>query len=299
MNCLQLPKYLIQSKLQGFKPNLKCRVACTATSMTNKTIEQTFQDLKARNKCAFIPFLCAGDPSLETTAKAIISLDRIGADIIELGVPYSDPLADGPTIQGAHKRGLDNGVKLNDVISLVAEVSPQITAKLVLFTYLNPIQARGTDLFCQQIKEAGAQGLLVPDIPLEETELIRQSTSKFGLELVLLITPATPIDRVKAIAQATQGFLYIVSVTGVTGERSQVSERVQGMIDLSRQVSDVPVAVGFGISKQDHVRTIKNWGADGVIVGSALVKELSAEQDQLKGLKNMEVLATDLVGGLQ
>eukprot|EP01023_Acetabularia_acetabulum_P036873 TRINITY_DN3486_c0_g1_i12.p1 TRINITY_DN3486_c0_g1~~TRINITY_DN3486_c0_g1_i12.p1 ORF type:complete len:299 (-),score=50.30 TRINITY_DN3486_c0_g1_i12:23-919(-) len=266
-----------QSKLCSLRGScrVRCRVRCTAAPiMTDNALSQTFKDLKAQNKCAFIPFLCAGDPSLETTSKAMISLDKEGADIIELGVPYSDPLADGPTIQGAHKRGLDNGVKLDDVISLVAEVSPQISARVVLFTYFNPIMAKGADKFCKQIKEAGASGLLVPDIPLEESGLIRQSTSKFGLELVLLITPATPLERVKAITKATEGFLYIVSVTGVTGERSQVSDRVQEMIGFARQVSDVPVAVGFGISKKEHVQTIKDWGADGVIVGSALVKTL-------------------------
>eukprot|EP01025_Chloroclados_australasicus_P045991 TRINITY_DN5075_c2_g1_i1.p1 TRINITY_DN5075_c2_g1~~TRINITY_DN5075_c2_g1_i1.p1 ORF type:complete len:305 (-),score=21.77 TRINITY_DN5075_c2_g1_i1:337-1251(-) len=275
------------------------RVMGSASPVITKSVSQTFYDLKQQNRCAFIPFLCAGDPNMDITAKAVIALDEVGANVIELGVPYSDPLADGPTIQGAHKRGLDNNVKLDDVIELVANVTPKISAPIVLFTYYNPIMARTPDVFCKQIKQAGASGLLVPDIPLEETGVIRQFTQKYGLELVLLTTPTTPIDRVRQICQATEGFNYLVSVTGVTGERSKVSDEVQERLKISKEVSDIPTAVGFGISKPEHVRQIQQWGADGVIVGSALVKALNSSPEPQEGLKNMRALAEKLVEGLQ
>eukprot|EP01024_Parvocaulis_polyphysoides_P020168 TRINITY_DN19330_c0_g1_i3.p1 TRINITY_DN19330_c0_g1~~TRINITY_DN19330_c0_g1_i3.p1 ORF type:complete len:295 (+),score=39.05 TRINITY_DN19330_c0_g1_i3:391-1275(+) len=275
-----------------------CRAMSVVSVSTNKSVSQAFQELRDQKKSGFIPFICAGDPSLDATAKALIALDEAGSSLIELGVPYSDPLADGPTIQGAHQRGLNNKVTLDDVIDVLKQVTPKVSAPIVLFTYFNPIMARGPDIFCQQIKEAGAAGLLVPDIPLEETGIIRQSTEKFGLELVLLVTPQTPVERAKAIAMASQGFIYIVSVTGVTGERAKVSEDLESKINIVRSVSDKPIAVGFGVSKQEHVREIRQLGAEGIIVGSALVKALNSSENQDEGLRNMRALAEDLIQGL-
>eukprot|EP00775_Hariotina_reticulata_P010426 gene10426-10584_t len=251
-------------------------------------------DLKAEGKVAFIPFLVAGDPDLSTTASALKKLDDIGADVIELGVPYSDPLADGAVIHTAATRALQQGTTLDAVISMIQQVAPTLKAPLVLFTYYNPIIRRGMDKFCAQIKEAGASGLLVPDLPLEETVNIRAACERAGLELVLLTTPTTPKQRMADIARASQGFVYLVSVTGVTGVQTSMQARVQQLVDTLHAVTDKPVAVGFGVSTPEQAWQIVEWGAEGVICGSALVKALGDAPTPAEGLVNMEQLATSL-----
>ncbi|NER53147.1 MAG: tryptophan synthase subunit alpha, partial [Symploca sp. SIO1A3] len=217
----------------------------------------------------------AGDPDLQTTAKALQVLDTSGADLIELGVPYSDPLADGPTIQAAATRALHQGVRLDDVLGMVKEVSPKLQAPLILFTYYNPILNRGIKLFLEQIASAGVQGLVVPDLPLEEAESLLKPAAEIGIEVVLLVAPTTPKERIQVIAQQSQGFIYLVSVTGVTGVRSQLESRVQDLLKQMRTVTDKPIGVGFGISQPEQAQQVKNWGADAVIVGSAIVKRLA------------------------
>jgi len=250
--------------------------------------------LKQDKKVAFIPFLCAGDPDLETTAKAVQKLDQIGADVIELGVPYSDPLADGVVIHTAATRALQRGTTLDAVIDMVTKVGPTIKAPIVLFTYFNPIIRRGMDKFCAQIKAAGASGLLVPDLPLEETSAIRAACERAGLELVLLCTPTTPQARMADIAKASQGFVYLVSVTGVTGVQTKMESRVEGLVKTLQGVTDKSVAVGFGVSRPEQAQEIVSWGAQGVIVGSALVKCLGEAESPEKGLAAMEQLARSL-----
>jgi len=239
------------------------------------TISQCFKDLRSQGKCALIPFITAGDPDLETTAKALQILDENGADIIELGVPYSDPLADGPVIQAAATRALQKGTKLDSVLAMVEKVSPKLRSPIILFTYYNPILYRGIDTFLQQIKNAGVQGLVVPDLPLEEAESLLQPASKMGIEVVLLVAPTSPKERIKAIAQQSQGFIDLVSVTGVTGVRSGLEGRVQDLLKELRSVTEKPIGVGFGISTPEHARQVKAWGADAAIVGSAFVKRLA------------------------
>lgn len=218
---------------------------------------------------------------------------QAGADIIELGVPYSDPLADGPVIQAAATRALAAGATLDKVLALVkevrrptrarlaaaltlraAQVAPTLRAPLILFTYYNPILRRGPEKFIAEISAAGVGGLLIPDIPLEETTEARQLCAKHGLELVLLATPTTSSPRMEKIAAATNGFVYLVSVTGVTGIQDKMEQRVQGLVAQLKAVTKKPVAVGFGISKPEQAKQIASWGADGVIVGSALVRAL-------------------------
>lgn len=271
------------------------KISAMAAAVGANSVSGHLADVKAAGKIAFIPFIVACDPDAGTTVKALKELDTIGADVIELGVPYSDPLADGPTIQAAATRALANKTTLDDVIKVVAEASPHMTAPIVLFTYFNPIMARGLDKFCTQVKAAGAAGLLVPDIPLEETEEIRKVATSHGLELVLLTTPTTPYDRMKLIAETSQGFVYLVSVTGVTGVRVNVEARVEGLISELKSISGKKsVAVGFGVSKPEHALQLKNWGADGVIVGSALVKALGESGGSEQGLKAMKELATSI-----
>jgi tryptophan synthase alpha chain len=247
------------------------------------SISECFKSLKERSECALIPFITAGDPDLETTAKAIRVLDDNGANIIELGVPYSDPLADGPTIQAAATRALQKGVRLEDVLQIVQEAKANIKAPIVLFTYYNPIYYRGIDPFLKQVVEAGVKGLVVPDLPLEEAQTMLQPASEMGIEITLLVAPTSPIERIQAIAQQSQGFIYLVSVTGVTGMRSSVANRVEELLSSLRTVTDKPIGVGFGISEPQQAKQIKAWGADAVIVGSAFVKRL-AENPPEEGL---------------
>ena len=247
-------------------------------------VADRFQQLKQNSKCAFIPFITAGDPDLATTAKALEVLAENGADIIELGVPYSDPLADGPTIQAAATRALQKGVQLEDVLKIVKDAVNKIDVPIILFTYYNPIYYRGAESFLQQIKEAGVSGLVVPDLPLEEADTLLNSAQKIGIEVILLVAPTSSPERIKAIAAKSQGFIYLVSVTGVTGIRSEMAAGVKDLVASLHSATDKPIGVGFGISDPEQAKQVKDWGADAVIVGSAIVKRL-AEGTPEAGLK--------------
>ncbi|ELR96988.1 tryptophan synthase subunit alpha [Gloeocapsa sp. PCC 73106] len=240
------------------------------------SVLKRFESLKAKGQCALIPFLTAGDPDLETTAKALEILEANGADLIELGVPYSDPLADGPVIQAAATRALQKGTRLEDVLALVKQSRSTIKAPIILFTYYNPIFYRGIENFLNQIATAGVQGLVVPDLPLEEASKLIKPAQAYGIEVTLLVTPNSPPERIKAIASQSQGFIYLVSVTGVTGMRTQVATRVKDLISTLKNVTDKPVGVGFGISSPEQALQVQQWGADAVIVGSAFVKILAS-----------------------
>lgn len=247
------------------------------------SVSDCFKSLQASSQCALIPFITAGDPDLQTTAEALKVLDQSGADLIELGVPYSDPLADGPTIQAAATRALQKGVRWNHVLEMIKEVAPQLKAPLILFTYYNPILNRGIEAFLKEIAAAGVKGLVVPDLPLEEAESLLLPAAKIGIEVILLVAPTSPKERIEAIALQSQGFIYLVSVTGVTGMRTQIESRVQDILLQMRAVTDKPIGVGFGISEPEQAKQVKDWGADAVIVGSAVVKRL-AEGTPTEGL---------------
>lgn len=251
------------------------------------SVSACMDSLRDRGQCALVPFITAGDPDLETTAKALQILDRNGADLIELGVPYSDPLADGPVIQAAATRALQKGTRLDDVLNMLKMVSPGLKAPIILFAYYNPILNRGIETFMQQIVEAGARGLVVPDLPLEEVEGMTQAAKAAGVEIILLVAPTTPKARFEAIAQHSQGFIYLVSVTGVTGMRTSIESRVQTLLTDLRGVTDKPIGVGFGISQPSQAKQVMEWGADAVIVGSAFVKRL-AEGSPEQGLQAIE-----------
>lgn len=257
------------------------------------SISANFQTLCDRQQCALIPFITAGDPNLETTAEALRILDRNGADFIELGIPYSDPLADGPVIQAAATRALQKGTKLEQVLEMLEAVTPTLKAPIILFTYYNPILHRGIKPFLGEIAAAGVQGLVVPDLPLEESEELIQTAISFGIEVILLVAPTSSLDRIEAIARQSQGFIYLVSVTGVTGIRSQLQNRVKHLITDLRSVTDKPIGVGFGISGTEQAHQVMEWGADAVIVGSAFVKRL-AEGSPREGLLAVEQLCREL-----
>ncbi|RAQ38746.1 tryptophan synthase subunit alpha [Arthrospira sp. O9.13F] len=259
------------------------------------SVSECFQKLRSespangdRRQCALIPFITAGDPDLDTTAKALQVLDKNGADLIELGVPYSDPLADGPVIQAAATRSLNLGTRLDGVLEMLKTVSPTIKAPIILFTYYNPILYRGIPEFLAQIKDAGVKGLVVPDLPLEEAEILLYPAKEQGIELVLLVAPTSSPDRIEAIARQSQGFIYLVSVTGVTGMRSQVQTRVEDLLKQMRSLTDKPIGVGFGISQLEHAKQVRSWGADAVIVGSAFVNRLAAASPE----HGLEAIAT-------
>lgn len=239
------------------------------------SVSETFQRLRDRGECALIPFVTAGDPDLETTAAALKTLAQNGADLIELGVPYSDPLADGPVIQAAATRSLQNGTTLDDVLNLVKTVAPDLSAPIILFTYYNPILNRGIETFMQDVAAVGVRGLVVPDLPLEEVDVLLTAGDAAGVEVTLLVAPTSPADRIQAIAARSRGFIYLVSVTGVTGIRTEVQGRVQDLLNDLRQVTDKPIAVGFGVSQPEQAAQLQGWGADGVVVGSAFVKRLA------------------------
>ncbi len=249
--------------------------------------------LRDRGQCALIPFITAGDPDVSTTAEALQVLDRSGASVIELGVPYSDPLADGPVIQAAATRSLRRGTRLEQVLGMVKDVSPGLSAPIILFTYYNPILNRGVESFLQQIANAGVKGLVVPDLPLEEVEAMLKPAAYWGIEITLLVAPTTPKERIEAIAAHSQGFIYLVSVTGVTGIRSEVESRVQDLLMDLHSITDKPIGVGFGISQPGQARQVMEWGADAVIVGSAFVKRL-ADGTPTQGLQSIEAFCRSL-----
>ena len=257
------------------------------------SVSQRFEQLRSHAQCALIPFITAGDPDLETTATALQILDRSGADLIELGVPYSDPLADGPVIQAAATRSLQKGTRLDHVLEVVQSVGPTLRSPIILFTYYNPILNRGIEPFLQRIANAGVRGLVVPDLPLEEAESLLKPASTYGIEVTLLIAPTSPKERITAIAQQSQGFIYLVSTTGVTGMRNQLQARVKDLLLELRTVTDKPIGVGFGISQPEHARQAVEWGADAVIVGSAVVKRL-AEGTPAQGLQAIEEFCKNL-----
>uniref|UniRef100_K3ZV22 Uncharacterized protein n=1 Tax=Setaria italica TaxID=4555 RepID=K3ZV22_SETIT len=281
--------------------------AAAAVAEDKRSISGTFAGLKEQGKTALVPFITAGDPDLATTAKALKILDACGSDVIELGVPYSDPLADGPVIQASATRALAKGTTFEDVISMVKEVIPELSCPLALFTYYNPILKRGIPNFMAIVKEAGVHGLVVPDVPLEETDVLRSEAAKNNLELdllfmsvfqVLLTTPTTPNERMEKIAEVSEGFIYLVSTVGVTGTRANVSSKVESLLQDIKKVTEKPVAVGFGVSTPEHVKQIAGWGADGVIVGSAMVRLLGEAASPEEGLKKLEELAKNLRAAL-
>ncbi|KAJ0247000.1 Tryptophan synthase alpha chain [Hirschfeldia incana] len=273
-------------------------VAALSTSSPTLGLADTFAQLKKQGKVAFIPYITAGDPDLSTTAEALKVLDACGSDIIELGVPYSDPLADGPVIQAAATRSLEKGTNLDSILDMLDKVLPELSCPVSLFTYYNPILKRGLGKFMSSIRDVGVQGLVVPDVPLEETEFLRKEALSNNIELVLLTTPTTPTERMKRIVEASEGFIYLVSSIGVTGARASVSGKVQSLLKDIKEATDKPVAVGFGISKPEHVKQIAGWGADGVIVGSAMVRLLGDAKSPTEGLKELERLTKSLKSAL-
>lgn len=238
-------------------------------------LDVTFARLRARGERALLPYFTAGDPSLVDTRRLVLEAAHRGADVIELGVPFSDPLADGPVIQRAGARALAGGATLPRVLELVAGLRHEVGVPLVLLTYYNPILVFGLKPFARSAADAGVDGVIVADLPIEESEPLEVEAEAAGLDVVQLVAPTSPPARVRAIARRSRGFVYVVSLTGVTGERHELPTDLATQIRTLRLVTTKPVCVGFGISTPEQVDAVGRL-ADGVIVGSAIVRLVEA-----------------------
>ena len=237
-----------------------------------------FERAKREGRVAFIPYVMAGDPDLGTTETILTALGAAGADIIEVGVPHSDPLADGPTIASAGARALANGTRLSDVLALVRRISATC-APLLLFTYFNPVYQFGLERFAREAAGAGAAGAIVPDCALEESAQLQRTLHAHGLEMPLLVAPSTTRDRARLIADAASGFVYVVSRLGVTGARTAPDfAPLKTQLAMLRELTAKPLAVGFGLSRAAEVREVAAY-ADGVVVGSALIDSYAGFED--------------------
>ena len=245
-------------------------------------IREMFRELKRSGRGGFIPFITAGDPDLATTEGLLIELAKTGADIIELGVPFSDPVADGEVIQRASERALRNGVSVYDALTCARNVRQQIDVPIVLFSYFNPLLQFGLEAFVPAARKAGIDGVLVTDLIPEEAELWNKNVLRHQLDPIFLVAPTTSDQRLAQIARQAHGFIYAISRAGVTGERDRIAQDAEALVNRVRSVSDLPVAVGFGISTPEQVRAVWRF-ADAAVVGSAIVSEI----ERLSGESNL------------
>ncbi|HYF95644.1 MAG TPA: tryptophan synthase subunit alpha [Symbiobacteriaceae bacterium] len=235
-------------------------------------ISDKFAALKAKGEKALVAYIAAGDPSLEATSALISALESAGTDLIELGLAFSDPLADGPTIQAGSQRALAAGATADNVLAMVAEVRRAgVAIPLLIMTYYNLLVRPGVENFCRRAKAAGIDGLIIPDVPMEEADELLEATRAAGLDLIQFVAPTSTPDRIEKLARLAGGFVYCVSLTGVTGERTALPARFREIVAETKRNTETPVCVGFGISRPEQVREICAI-ADGVIVGSALVR---------------------------
>jgi tryptophan synthase alpha chain len=240
-----------------------------------KRLEEAFRAAKKNGRAAFIPYITAGDPNLEATVELVRALAQAGADAIELGVPFSDPIADGPTNQRAAERSLVAGTTLAGVLAAVEVIRRDLEIPIVLFTYANPVVRYGTERFAGDASAAGIDGVLFTDVPAEEMAPFEEKLSANGLDLIMLVTPTSDRRRMKAAARFGGGFLYLVSRTGVTGARQDLDAELATNVRAAHKASKLPVAVGFGISSPEQVARVAAL-ADGVVVGSAIVSRIGA-----------------------
>lgn len=240
-------------------------------------IAETFKRLKREGRCGFIPFITAGDPSIDCTRSLLLALERAGADVIELGVPFSDPIADGPVIQRASQRALRNRISLGDILETVSDVRSVIDAPLIIFSYLNPLLQFGFKRFAIEAARAGVDGLLLTDLPLEESTDFAGQLQEKGLDLILLAAPTSTDQRLQAIAREASGFIYSVARTGVTGATDELSLEARALVTRLRKFTDLPIAVGFGISSASHFSEVARY-ADAAVVGSAIVAEIERNE---------------------
>ena len=249
-------------------------------------LDRTFAQLRQRGEKALIAYVMAGDPTLQETEQLVVELEQAGADIIELGVPFSDPIADGPVIQQAAERALRSGTSLRTILSMVARLRVRTQIPLVLMAYYNNIHAFGPERFCQEAAQAGVDGLIMPDMPPDEAGPLKGPAAAAGLPLIFLLAPTSTAERRTFVARQSQGFVYYVSLTGITGAKLPDLADVSKNVEKIRRVTHVPVAVGFGVATPEDAAKVAAI-ADGVIVGSAIVKLIDAQRQKPEMVKHV------------
>lgn len=253
-------------------------------------IEAAFIELKRSGKKGFIPFITAGDPDLETTEELLVELSQAGATVIELGVPFSDPMADGPVIQRSSERSLRHGLGVGDLLAVVASARRRIETPIILFSYFNPLLQFGLKRLAKEAKAAGVDGVLVTDLSPEESGELDGELRANDLDMIFLIAPTSTDERLKLIAEHARGFIYAVSRAGVTGVQTSVSAAAEKLVNRMRQFSSLPIAVGFGISNAEQVKDVHRY-ADAVVIGSAIVSEI----ERLEGATDVAERIGDFV----
>ena len=261
-------------------------------------IGDKFESLRCRKEKALIVYLTAGDPSLSITKKLILDLEKAGVDILEIGVPFSDPTADGPVIQAASQRALKAGTNLRGVLELVVEVRKVSGIPIVLFGYFNPIFAYGVKKFAHDARKAGVDGVLVVDLPYEEAKELRIYTDAVGIDFISLIAPTTDKKRLSKIAADATGFLYYISITGITGTATPKIDNIKTEVNKIRRITELPVAVGFGISKPQQAREIARF-ADGIVIGSAVVRLIDENKNNPDLVRIISNYASEIKNALR
>ncbi|MCJ7646258.1 tryptophan synthase subunit alpha [bacterium] len=256
-------------------------------------IEGKFGDLKSKGRKALIVFITAGDPDLDTTFELVLEMERKGADVVELGVPFSDPLADGTTIQRASQRALNNKIKLKDILKLVHELRKKTEIPIVLMSYLNPVYKYGLVEFAGMCRKMGVDGVIIPDLVTEEAEEWLRAARTNRLATIFLAAPTSPLERIKKIASKSTGFLYYVSLTGVTGSRDKLNNNVIEALKAIKRITNKPVACGFGISNPQQARKVSRY-SDGVIVGSAIIDLIEKSTTRKAILRNVGTFVASL-----
>ncbi|HHY80494.1 MAG TPA: tryptophan synthase subunit alpha [Thermoanaerobacter sp.] len=255
-------------------------------------IDKKFEALKGEGRKALITFITAGDPDIETTYDIVLALEEAGSDIIELGIPYSDPLADGPTIQASSQRALNKGVKIPDIMKIVEKIRLKSDIPLVYLVYYNSIFKYGIQKFLKESKDVGIDGLIIPDLPIEERKDISEEADKYDIYLIPLVAP-TSKERIKLITQNGKGFVYCVSITGVTGAREDIETDIEEYMKMVSQYTNMPKAIGFGISTPEMAKKLKDF-SDGIIVGSALVERIAKGYNKSEMLQEVKSFVSSL-----
>lgn len=263
------------------------------------TLGEKFSCVSKEGRMAFMPYVCVGDPGAEATVKIAETLIEAGADVLELGLPFSDPIADGPTIQRASQRALSAGMNTDEYFRVCGRISENSDVSLVSMTYYNLILHYGVERFASMCAKSGVSGIIVPDLPYEECGILEEECRKAGVSLIQLVALTTDDKRLEEILSHATGFIYLVSVLGVTGARNKFSDKVSNMLAKIRAKTDTPVCLGFGISRKEHVERARKIGFSGVIIGSALIDVIEGNLgDESKMLSKLAALAGDFAGSL-
>lgn len=255
-------------------------------------IDAKFKELKENNEKALITFITGGYPDVQSTIDLVLAMEEAGADIIEIGIPYSDPLADGPVIQEASFRALSNGIRIKDIMSTMKSIREKTDVPIAYLVYYSAVFRYGLEKFITECRDAGVDGLIIPDLPVEENFELKELTKRYGICLIPLVT-TTSKDRIKKITENANGFVYCVSTTGVTGERAKIETDIKGYMDTVSKQTNLPKALGFGISNAQMASTLKQY-CDGIIIGSAIVKKVLEAKDKEEMLANVKRFVSEI-----